>query len=272
MHLIALATATIRRELTYRMATLSGLLTNLFFGLLRIAVMTALFNDYAAARGIPVDSAIVNGLSLSQAVAFSGITQGIIMYLSFFSWKEVIDQVKSGEIGSELLKPSDYYLSWLARDVGRALVQLVIRGIPILLIYMIFFQVPLPSSLAHWLAFAIAMLLALWVSFGWRFLINLAAFWSPDANGLARGVFGVAYILSGFYLPLRFMPEWLRTIAWLTPFPSTITTPVEAFIGTLTPAELLPHFAIQIAWGVGLTIACQLVLRQGMRKLVIQGG
>jgi ABC-2 type transport system permease protein len=85
MHLIALATATMRRELTHRLATLSGLLTNIFFGLLRIAVLTALFNDYAAARDIAVEAAKVNGLSLSQAVAFSGITQAIIMYLSLFA-------------------------------------------------------------------------------------------------------------------------------------------------------------------------------------------
>jgi ABC-2 type transport system permease protein len=272
MYLLALAHLTIRRQLTYRMATISGLLTNIFFGLLRVAVMTALYAGYAQERGLDINTITVRGLSLDQAVSFTGITQAIIMYLSLFNWSNVINQVKSGEISAELLKPVDFYLSWFARDIGSALIQLLLRGVPIVLLYVTLFNIDLPSSFGQWLAFALAMALALWVSFGWRFLANLAAFWTPDANGFARGVFGLAYMLSGFVIPLRFFPDWLRTIAWLTPFPSTVTTPVEAFVGTMGAQELAGQFAVQIAWGIALTIACQVVLRLGVRKLVIQGG
>jgi ABC-2 type transport system permease protein len=272
MHLLALIQLTIRRQLTYRMATISGLVTNVFFGLLRVALMTALYTGYAQERGLNVDTVAVRGLSLDQAISFTGITQAIIMYLSLFNWTNVIAQVKTGEIGSELLKPVDFYMSWFARDIGSALIQLLLRGAPIMLLYVALFDIDMPASLAQWLAFAIAMALALWVSFGWRFLANLAAFWTPDANGFARGVFGLAYMLSGFVVPLRFFPDWLSTIAWLTPFPSTVTTPVEAFVGAISPQQLVSQFAAQIAWGIGLTIACQIVLRLGVRKLVIQGG
>ena len=43
---------------------------------------------------------------------------------------------------------------------------------------------------------------------------------------------------------------------------------LEADVDVRTPAQLL----VQIAWGAGLTVACQWMMRRGLRKLVIQGG
>lgn len=214
----------------------------------------------------------MRGMSLRQAIDFTAITQAVIVYLALFGWWEFMEQVRTGDIGNELLRPVDLYLSWFSRDIGRALAGLLLRGVPILLVFAVIFDTQLPHSLMQWLVFTVSLLLALWVSFGWRFLLNLFSFWTPEVRGIGRGVFGFAYILSGFLMPLRFYPEQVRVLAWLTPFPATVSVPVEAFLGVASPADMAGYLLIQAAWGLGLMLACRWVMQRGLRKLVIQGG
>jgi ABC-2 type transport system permease protein len=130
----------------------------------------------------------------------------------------------------------------------------------------------LPQSEGQWLALGVALILSWLVSFSWRFLINLAAFWTPDARGVGRFGFILIWFLSGFLMPLRFFPDWFITLANLTPFPAMINTVVEVYLGLLTGPALWQALLGQLLWGVILIGAGQLVLRAGVRQLVIQGG
>jgi ABC-2 type transport system permease protein len=251
-----------QRTLTYRVALLAGLATNLFFGLLRAAVMVALY----AARPE------VAGISLQSAITFTGVTQAIITFLSLFSWWEVMSAVDSGEIATDLLKPFSYFGAWMARDLGRALSNLLLRGLPLVAVYALVFRITFPTSAGQWLALLAAMLLSWAVGFAVRFLINLAAFWSPNARGIGRFAFTLVMFLSGFLMPLRFFPDWFVALCNLTPFPSLVNTLIEVYLGMVSGPALLQALLTQALWFVALALACQLVLRAGVRKLVIQGG
>jgi ABC-2 type transport system permease protein len=251
-----------RRQITYRAATLAGFATNIFFMLLRAAVMQALYAGRTEFAGV----------SLQQALTFTVTTQALIVFTSLWGWWEVMDQVNTGDIAIEMLKPVHYYGTWLARDYGRALAGLLLRGAPILLVGSLFFPLTLPQSAERWLATIAALLLSGWVSFSWRFLTNLAAFWMPDARGFGRMIFALSQALSGFLMPMALLPDWLQTICYLTPFPMLITTPLEIFLGVAQGAAVLRGLALQLAWGVALTIAGLLVLRTATRRLIIYGG
>lgn len=252
----------IQRQLTYRTATLAGLATNFFFGVLRAYILIALYGQQT----------VVAGISLSSAVTYTGLTQGLIMFLSLFSWYELMDSVSSGEIAADLLKPVNYYLYWLARDAGRAFVQLILRGGPIFLFYALFFEWTFPQSPGQWLQFMLALVLAWLVSFSIRFMINLAAFWTPDARGFGRWMFTFNMFLSGFLIPLRFLPDWFRQICYLTPFPHQVNALVEIYLGVLTPQQVWQSLLGQIGWIVALGLTSQALLRLGIRRVVIQGG
>jgi len=251
-----------QRQLTYRAATLAGLATNFFFGLLRAALMTALYGPRQE----------VAGLSLEAAVTFTGLTQATIAFLSLFRWYEVMNSVYSGDISSDLLKPMDYFTFWLAQDLGRAIVGFIMRGLTIMVAYALVFDITLPRSPQQWLALAATLVLSWLVSFSWRFLVNLAAFWTPNALGVGRFALGWSWFLSGFLMPLRFFPDWFINLCNLTPFPAMINTVVEVYLGVLTGPELIQALLTQLLWAVILIGAGQLVLRAGVRKLVIQGG
>ncbi|MFZ5915623.1 MAG: ABC transporter permease [Chloroflexota bacterium] len=251
-----------QRQLTYRAATLAGLATNFFFGMLRAALMAAL---YGARQEVA-------GISLTEAITFTGLSQATIGYLSLFHWYDVMNSVHSGDISSDLLKPMGYFTFWLGQDLGRAAVALLVRGLTILLAYAVVFDITVPHSATQWLALLVALALSWLVSFAWRFLVNLAAFWTPNARGVGRFVFGLSWFTSGFLMPLRFFPDWFQGLCHLTPFPATINTVVEVYLGLLSGPQLVLALLGQALWAAILIGAGQLVLRAGVRRLVIQGG
>jgi ABC-2 type transport system permease protein len=257
-----LAKLSFQRQLTYRAATLAGLATNFFFGILRASVLMGL---YGARREVA-------GISLNGAITYTGLTQAVIAFLSFFGWYEVMNSVYSGEIGSDLLKPMNFFTFWLAKDLGRAVANFFTRGLTIMLAYALMFDITWPSTAVQWLALGLAIVLSWLLSFSWRFLVNLTAFWTPNAYGVIRFAFTLSWFLTGFLMPLRFFPKWAVQFAYLTPFPHTVNTITEIYLGVVAGPALAGALLDQLLWILVLIGAGQLVLRAGMRRLVIQGG
>jgi ABC-2 type transport system permease protein len=251
-----------QRYLSYRAAALAGLATNFFFGLLRAAVLTAL---YGARQEVA-------GISLQGAVTYTGLTQALIVFLSLFGWYELMYSVHSGDVSSDLLKPMNYYGFWLAQDCGRAIAGLLMRGLPIMLAYALMFGITLPRGVVQWLALGAVLVLSWLLSFAWRFLLNLAAFWTPNALGFGRFGYALTWFLSGFVMPLRLFPTWFVRLCYLTPFPHMVNTIVEVYLGVVSGPALVQALLGQLLWVLILVAAGQLVLRAGVRQLVIQGG
>lgn len=248
--------------MAYRLALWAGLATNLFFGLLRAVLLIALYGQRSD----------VNGLTLLGAVTYVGVTQSMIAYLSLFGSLDLSNAIYSGAIGSDLLRPVNFFIYWMARDFGRSLVNLIGRGFLFMLLFSLFFPVIVPQGLENWLILILSLLMAWMLSFCWRYLVSLAAFWTPDARGILRMTGAVFQLLSGFIMPLRLLPDWFVSLANLTPFPSMVNTSVEIYLGTYQGVQVWNALFIQLIWILILVVAAELVFRAGLRHLVIQGG
>ena len=73
-------------------------------------------------------------------------------------------------------------------------------------------------------------------------------------------------------MPLPLFPDWIQKIAYLTPFPYMLDVTAEIFIGTLSSRDITTALTLQALWGIGLLLVNQIVLRVGVRRLVILGG
>lgn len=259
---VELAKKAAQRQLAYRQANVAGLVTNLFFGALRAYVLVALYGTRPE----------LAGYTLAGAVTYTGLTQAVLRSVQIFGWQDLMKTVRSGQIASDLAKPFDYYAFWLAQDLGANLVHLLVRGVPIMLAYGLVAPMVWPAGLGAAVAFAASLLLAMLVSFAWRFCVNITALWSADALGFARLGYTAAIFFSGFLVPVTFFPAWLKTIAYCTPFPAMIEMPVQIWLGILSGPAAMAAIVQQLLWLGVMVLIGRLMLAAGVRKLVIQGG
>ena len=180
-------------------------------------------------------------------------------------------KIRTGDIAGDLLKPYSLPFALLAHNVGSGLWRAATGGLPVVLVGAFLMGVPLPRPAdAAW--FLASAALAGMLYFCFVLMISLTAFWTPNASGILRFFFLSAVFFSGFMMPLRFFPDWLVTLINLSPFPATINTIVDIYLGLLSGQELIYALGIQALWTIILILPGQLVLRAGVRRLVILGG
>jgi ABC-2 type transport system permease protein len=261
---LALIRLAFRQQFEYRLAALAGLTTNLFFGMLRAAVMVALFEAPGVAEA--------SGLSVRQAVTYTGLTQALSMALALWGWMDLARAIRTGEVAADLQRPVDFYVWWGAQDAGRALAQLVLRALPIMAVYAAFYPLIWPPTAWHALAFALSLTLAVSLSYAWRFLVTCALFWNPDALGVLRSGYFLPYLLSGFLLPLDLLPGWLEAGLRALPFAAIVSAPVEVYLGVVPLAGLGSVLLWQAAWTLALSALAYAILHAARQRLAVFGG
>jgi ABC-2 type transport system permease protein len=259
---LELARRGFRRYAAYPGAAFAGVFTNTFFGFLQAYILLAVFRGRAE----------IGAYDASDAVTYVWIAQGMLMTVYIWGWYEVALRIGSGDIATDLYRPLDFQLYWFAQDLGRAGYHALFRGIPPFLIGALAFDVRLPDDPTVWLAFPVSVLLAVCVSFAFRFLFNLAAFWLLDYRGVGVLAMTASTFFSGMIIPVAFFPGWLETLAWALPFAAMVQAPIEVFLGNARGLELAGLLALQAVWALTLLLAGRAVFAAGTRKLVVQGG
>jgi ABC-2 type transport system permease protein len=214
----------------------------------------------------------VGGYDAVDAVTYAWLTQALIMTVFAFAWHELALRIRDGSIVADLSRPLDPQRYWLAFDLGRAPYHFLYRGVPPFIVGALVFDLRYPESPVVWLAFAVSVVLGVVVSFAFRFLYNLAAFWLVDYRGVLTISLVVSLFFSGMIVPIAFFPDWLATLAHALPFASIVQVPIDVYLGKHEGASLVGVLALQAAWALGLLALGRAVLAAGARKVVIQGG
>ncbi|MGC4106406.1 MAG: ABC-2 family transporter protein [Thermomicrobiales bacterium] len=258
---LELAVRSFRQVLTYRGATLAGLFTNAIFG---VIIASTFIGFYGA-----VDGGSVRGWSEQQTLTLMWISQSILMVMFVWGWWKISRTIQTGAIAMDMLKPVNFIGYWLARDLGRAAAQMIVRFVPTFIIGNLLYNLLAPPSLANGLAFGMSLALGVVVSFGWRFLLNTTSFWLVDHRGINYLALAAMNILSGLLIPLAFLPDPILTVVNLLPLRAIVMIPGQIYLGQIPIAEGL---AIQLFWAVVLLLLGSWVLSRGEKKVVVQGG
>ena len=258
-----LVRAGFRRHSTYRLALLAGMTTNSVFGVIRASILVAALASAGTAIG---------GYDLPTTIAFVWWGQALLGTVNLWGFAEVKDRVRSGDIAVDFLRPINPQFAYLAGDLGRAGINLVGRGAPALLIGALLFDKSWPPSALSWGSGAVSVALAVVVAFSGSFVINLLAFWLVEIRGITLLWMITGGLLSGLYLPVPWFPDWLRTIAQWSPFPSMLQNPIDILAGRVVGTDIASAVATQVFWAGLLLGLGQVVLRAGRRRLEVQGG
>jgi ABC-2 type transport system permease protein len=213
----------------------------------------------------------VGGFDATDAVTFTFVAQGLLMVLGMFNDTEIADRISSGDVIVDLQRPYDHQAWWAGVSYGKAAYYLVFRGVPPFLAGALVFHLQVPS-IGDGAAFVASVALAVGVAFGWRYLLQLTAFWLLDVRGANQLGWLAAQFLSGAFLPIVFFPDWLEVLARALPFASMMQLPVEVWLGRHRGVELLGVFALQAGWALALVVAGRCVMSRAVRRVVVQGG
>lgn len=255
-----------QRWSTYRAALVGGLVANVVFGYVKAYTLLAVVTQVGE----------VGGFDEAGVVTYSFATQALIVPIAVFGGGstniDLSERIKTGDVVTDLYRPLDFQGYWLTQDLGRAAFGLVTRGILSFCAGLVVFDMTVPTSASGVAATALVVLLAVLVSFTWRFLIALCTFWLTDERGVETLAGAVVMFFSGFIVPVTFFPGWLQGVAAALPFRAMIQLPVEVFLGLHDGAALAGVVAVQVGWIVVLGLAGRAVTAVALRKVVVQGG
>ncbi len=258
-----LAVAGFRRESRYRLAALAGLVTNSLFGFVKAAIL-----------GAAVTSAggTLAGYTAGSIGAYIWISQGLLGAITLTGVAEIGERVLTGEVVVDLLRPVDLQLSHLCGDLGRSAFTVFPRLIPVMVVGAVTVGYTLPTTAAPYLFGVVSIVLGTVLSFLGRFAVSMTAFWILETRGVRTFYGVVGTFLSGLFVPVALFPGWLRTIAYATPFPSTLQAPVDILSGRITGGQTALALAAQVGWVLLIGAAGRLLLAAGTRRLEVQGG
>jgi len=212
------------------------------------------------------------GVSLEQMT-----TYGVMgMALEMFIWSRpqwyMANQIKSGAIDTDLMKPLDFHWYMLARSIGEMLIGVSVLGLPALLIAYIFLGVQFPPDILSGLMFVLSLILGFLLLFHLNFLLGSLAIVALDIRHISWAYFSVVRFLGGQIVPLWLFPPFVAIVAELLPFKGTYYIPISIYIGRFTGLEAVKALEFQVIWLVALVALSRLLWGWAYRRLVVQGG
>lgn len=259
---IAVMDARFRGLLQYRAAAAAGIVTRLFWGLIRAMVFAGFYRS----------TAIEQPMSYSEVVTYVWLGQGMLALILWGMDNEVRQMVRTGTVAYELLRPVDLYALWYSRSLAARAAPTFLQAIPVYAAAMLFFGMQPPPSWAAGAAWLASSAGALLLSSAFAALLSVSLFWTVSGEGAVRAMPALTYTLSGMLVPIPLLPGWAQDTLNFLPFRGLIDSPFRLYLGHIPAAEALPLIGHQLAWTAGLVLLGRWLMSRGLRQLVVQGG
>lgn len=252
--------ATTQLEISFRYRTAALIVAlGAFVGLhINYSLWTAIFNA-SGSIGSVLESGAVPHILLGQAM---------IPVLAVSLENVVGNDVRTGGVVTKLTRPVDYQLELLGISLGRTMSTILMRSLPLYVISLVFYGLPLPTPAAA-TAVLVSLSLSFMINFFVTFLFSSMSFFTVNTWGLQSArLLGISF-LSGALVPTELFPPWLGKIVRLLPFRSAAEVPILLYQGAVPVWESLLSQAVWLVVLLALTRGLYLMLK---RSVLIQGG
>ena len=252
--------------LQYRAAALAGIATQIFFGIVYVAIYVAFYES--GATNLP--------MKLKELVSYVWLGQSffVLIYL-WYKDKEIIKLIKTGNIAYELCRPQDLYFMWASKILGERLSSVALRFLPVIIFALILpspFNLNLTITLPRFLLFIVIMILSTILMTVLILLYHVICLITLDEKGVVNIFMIISDVLSGLVIPVPFFPDYLKNISNILPFRYITDFPFRFYVGNISYNEAFTGIIIQIIWILILVILGRFITKKALKKAVIQGG
>jgi ABC-2 type transport system permease protein len=212
------------------------------------------------------------GVSLPQMVTYGVLSMAILNLFFTGPPYYMAQQVRTGAIDLDLLKPWDFQFHMLARSTGEMLFRVFVLALPGMLLGYFLFDLQLPANAQSGLLFVMALLLGYLVNFHLDYLLGLLAFVSIEIHSIDWALHATARFFSGQFIPLWLFPGLLGTLANVLPFRGTLFVPLAIYTGVLQGGAAVQAIGFQLSWLVVLFGVSRWLWGQIQVRIISQGG
>lgn len=211
----------------------------------------------------------IGGYTLPDMLWYLALTEAILM--SEVRVAPLIDEdVRTGAIAVQLVRPLSYPLYRLFSNLGERTVRFAVTGFAAWLIAALFAGIP-----QHLATGALFLALALPGAFVLHFLgyllVGLAAFWLEDTAGLTLIYSRLVMILGGMLLPLELFPKGVQPLLHALPFGNIVCGPARLLVHP-DPVTLAALLVNQLLWIGVLSLAAATVYNKALHRIALNGG
>jgi ABC-2 type transport system permease protein len=252
--------------LQYRAAALAGIATQYAWGFMEILAFSAFYRHNPGA--FPME--------FQETVSYIWMQQAFLaLFMMWFFDNGIFAAISSGSIAYELVRPADLYGRWFCQSAAGRLSRAGLRCMPILIVAFILpgpFRLGLPPGPGPFFLFLVSAGLSLCVVVSFTMLIYASAFFTISPQGTRIIAAVLSDFLAGATVPLPFFPPAFRAAAEALPFAAMQNMPLRIYSGNIAGSAALRGIAFQVFWFLVLCAAGRLLLKQALKKVVVQGG
>lgn len=251
--------------LQYRIAAFAGIVTQFFFGMIRVMVFYGFYSS--TTESIPINYKV--------AITYIWLGQAMLGMLPWNGDSEIQNLIRTGNVTYELVRPMNLYNYWFARAFALRTAPTFLKSIPLFLIALLLpkeYRMELPPNTLAVIGWIITTFGALMISCTLTNIINITTLYSLSGDGIQRLLSAIVTLFSGMIVPLPLFPEKLRIILSYLPFGGLLDIPARFFTGEIIFSQLPKYVGFQAIWVVLLYGLGQWILTRKLEDLVVQGG
>ncbi len=251
-------------ELQYRAKAISGIATQFFWGIMYICLYMAFMSS---------DS--VDGFTITQMASYIWLGQSFFALRFPGIHKSAGYEIANGNVCYKFTRPINLYNQWFTEYLGEKLASTLLRFLPIIVIASLLptnYALSMPVNFTAFILFIISLIIGglLCVSIS-MFSIYLT-FVTLSPKGTTTIVATIANLLGGAIIPIPLMPSAIQNVLNFLPFRYISDLPFRIYIGNISITHGLIQIGISLIWLLITIVIGKLLIKNALKKTIIQGG
>jgi len=252
----------LKMELQYRGAMIGGIVCQMFFGIVLVALYHALYESKA------------------QAMPIEQVSTYVWLQQAFFRMMvatdpDLNDKIKNGSISYDLCRPVNMYTFYYIRVAAQKLMGSLMRGIPMMIVAFLLpkgWGITLPDSGAGLAYGLIALFFGLLCMCALENITMAFTMRTLDSRGMQSLLNLLMVTLSGNLLPLTLFPDSWQKVITMLPYAQLLDAPIRLYSGEYAISEAPVILLRQFVWVVVLILIGIWLWDMNRKKMIIQGG
>ena len=255
-------------NIQYKVATFSGIINQFVWGTMKVFLYSALYNSGCVSNSVV--------MSFSELTSYIWLEQLLLPLVAPWMIEiNIIESIKLGNIGYDLLKPIDLYSAWFCQILSGRCSKAIIRCLPVF--FFIFFlpteyRLSLPISAFNFILFIFSLILTLILVTAINMYIYILTIITFSSVGVKLFFSILVNFCSGNVIPLPFFSKKFMFFLKLTPFYYMQNIPFRIYSGNFSENVILQNVFMQFLWIIITVLIGRFLIYRIRKKITIQGG